>query len=194
MSRRRGSSPRPTSRTIALLADAHASTLCAHIWRHGKESGTDGDVIFQPRLSGEELDVPAAIERHRAEWGRPLFCPQWLRTWGLFEDEAAGPDATIVGHLDLRGGRLPAELHRATLGMGLERPARRQGHGRALIETAIVWARARGLAWLDLGVFAHNRPARALYESMGFVEVGTTRDQFRVDEASIDDVAMTLRL
>jgi GNAT superfamily N-acetyltransferase len=194
MSRRRGSSPRPTSRTIALLAGEHAPALCAHIQRHGKESGTDGDVIFQPRLSCEELDVPAAIERHRDEWGRPLFCPLWLRTWGLVEDDAPGGEPVIVGHLDLRGGRLPAELHRATLGMGLERRARRQGHGRAMIETAIVWARAHGLDWLDLGVFAHNLPARALYESMGFVEIGTTRDQFRVDDASIDDIAMTLRL
>jgi len=146
-------------------------------------------VIFQPRLAGEELDEPAAIERHCAAWGRPLFVPLWMRTWGLFED-----DGTIVGHLDLHGGRLPAELHRATLGMGLERHARRQGHGRAMIEMAVTWGRDRGLAWLDLGVFAHNAPARALYASIGFVEVGMTRDQFRVDGVSIDDISMTLRL
>jgi hypothetical protein len=29
---------------------------------------------------------------------------------------------------------------------------------------------------------------------MGFVEIGTTRDQFRVDGVSIDDVTMTLAL
>lgn len=188
MSPRRGSSPRSTSRVIAMLGDEHAPVLCAHIQRHGQESGRDGDVIFRPRESGEELDEPAAIERHRLEWSRPLFEPLWLRTWGLVDDD------TIVGHLDLHGGRLPAELHRATLGMGLERAARRQGHGRALIETAIAWARDHGLAWLDLSVFAHNQPARALYAAVGFVEIGTTRDQFRVDGTSIDDVAMTLRL
>jgi GNAT superfamily N-acetyltransferase len=188
MSRRRGSSPRPSARAIALLSDEHAPTLCAHIRRHGAESGRDGDPIFRPRSSGEELDEGAAIERHRAGWARPLSEPMWLRTWGLFED------GLVLGHLDLNGGRLPAELHRATLGMGLERPARRQGHGRALMETAIAWARELGLAWLDLGVFAHNAPARALYASIGFVEIGTTRDQFRVDGTSVDDVAMTLRL
>jgi RimJ/RimL family protein N-acetyltransferase len=193
MARRRGSSPRPEARTpeartIVRLADEHAPALCAHIRRHGAESGRDGDLIFRPRSSGEQLDEVAAIERHRIEWARPLFEPLWLRTWGLVEDGA------VLGHLDLHGGRLPAELHRATLGMGLERAARRQGHGRAMIETAIAWARDHGLAWLDLGVFAHNPPARALYASVGFVEVGTTRDQFRVDGTSIDDVAMTLRL
>jgi GNAT superfamily N-acetyltransferase len=189
MARRRGSSPRPSARTIVLLADEHALALCEHIGRHGAESGRGGDLIFRPRSSDEELDEVAAIERHRAGWDRPLAAPQWLRTWGLLED-----DGLVVGHLDLHGGRLPAELHRATLGMGLERPARRQGHGRALIETAVAWARDHGLAWLDLGVFAHNHPARALYASVGFVEVGTTRDQFRVEGVSIDDVAMTLRL
>ncbi len=191
MARRRGASSPSTSppaRAIALLAHEHAPALCAHIQRHGAESGRGGDLIFRPRSSGEELDEPAAIERHRTAWARPLSEPLWLRTWGLLEGGA------VLGHLDLHGGRLPAELHRATLGMGLERPARGQGHGRALIETAIAWARDRGLAWLDLGVFAHNRPARALYTSVGFVEVGVTRDQFRVDGTSIDDVAMTLRL
>ena len=189
MARRRGaSSSSPSTRAIALLADEHAPALCAHIQRHGAESGQGGDLIFRPRSSDEALDEPAAIERHRTAWGRPLSEPLWLRSWGLLGD------GVVLGHLDLHGGRLPAELHRATLGMGLERPARGQGHGRALIETAIAWARDRGLAWLDLGVFAHNRPARALSASVGFVEVGTTRDQFRVDGTSIDDVSMTLRL
>jgi GNAT superfamily N-acetyltransferase len=188
MARRRGSSPRHRARTIALLADEHALSLCAHIQRHGAESGQGGDLIFRPRSSSEELDEAAAIERHRLEWARPLSEPLWLRTWGLLEDDA------VLGHLDLHGGRLPAELHRATLGMGLERAARGQGHGRAMIETAIAWARDRGLAWLDLGVFAHNGPARALYASVGFVEIGIMRDQFRVDGTSIDDVTMTLRL
>ena len=174
--------------TIVRLVEEHARAVCAHIARHGAESGQGGDVIFRPRSRDEELDEIEAIERHRVGWARPLSEPLWLRSWGLFEGE------DVVGHLDLHGGRLPAELHRATLGMGLERRARGQGHGRALIEGAIAWARDHGLAWIDLGVFAHNAPARALYAKVGFVEVGTTRDQFRVDGTSIDDVAMTLRL
>ncbi len=189
MTRRRGSSPRLPPHPIVLLAGEHVIPLCAHIRRHAAESGRDGDPIFRPRSSTEEVDEAAAIERHRLEWARPLSEPMWLRTWGLLDEGGA-----VLGHLDLRGGRLPAELHRATLGMGLERAARHRGHGRAMLETAIAWARDHGLAWLDLGVFAHNQPARALYASVGFVEIGTTRDQFRVEGTSIDDVAMTLRL
>ena len=80
------------------------------------------------------------------------------------------------------------------LGMGVERRWRGQGYGRALLAAAIAWARRAELAWLDLGVFAHNRRARALYASTGFVEVGITRDRFRVDDTTIDDVAMVLAL
>jgi RimJ/RimL family protein N-acetyltransferase len=43
-------------------------------------------------------------------------------------------------------------------------------------------------------VFAHNHRARKLYASVGFVEVGVTRDRYRVDETVIDDVAMALEL
>ena len=173
---------------IRLLTDTDFPALFGHMCRHGDESGRNGDVIFRPRSQHEVMDEVQISQRHRAAWARGLDQPLWLRTWGVVVDNA------IVGHLDLNGGRLPAELHRATLGMGIERVARRKGHGRALIETAIAWGRAHDLAWLDLGVFAHNQPARALYAAMGFVEVGTMRDQFRVDGVSIDDITMTLAL
>jgi RimJ/RimL family protein N-acetyltransferase len=63
-----------------------------------------------------------------------------------------------------------------------------------LLAVAIAWARSAELAWLDLGVFAHNQRARALYAAVGFVEVGVTRDRFQVDGKVIDDVAMALAL
>lgn len=59
---------------------------------------------------------------------------------------------------------------------------------------AITWARAEGLRWLDLGVFADNAPARALYRQLGFVEVGTVPDAFRIDGRSVEDVSMVLDL
>jgi GNAT superfamily N-acetyltransferase len=173
---------------IVQLDDVHLPPLVAHIARHSRESGRGGDLIFRPRSSDAPIDEPAAIERHRAGWALSLDEPYWLRTWG------AVVDGHIRGHLDLHGGRLPSEFHRAMLGMGVERSWRGKGHGRALLGAAIGWARGAGLAWLDLGVFAHNHRARTLYASVGFVELGTTRDRYRVDDAVIDDVAMALAL
>jgi ribosomal protein S18 acetylase RimI-like enzyme len=173
---------------IAQLDDDHLPALVAHIARHGSESGRDGDLIFRPRESNAPIDELATIERHRTGWAQPLDEPHWLRTWGLVVE------GQVRGHVDLHGGRLASEFHRAMLGMGVERPWRGRGHGRALLAAAIAWARSAELAWIDLGVFAHNRRARALYQSVGFVEVGITRDRFRVDGAVIDDVAMVLAL
>ena len=173
---------------IVQLDDPYLPKLVAHIGRHSRESGQGGDLIFRPRSSDAPIDEPATIERHRAGWAQGLDEPYWLRTWGVVEG------GEIRGHLDLHGGRLPSEFHRAMLGMGVERSWRGRGHGRALLAAVIAWARGAGLAWLDLGVFAHNHRARKLYTSVGFVEVGITRDRFRVDGMMIDDVAMVLAL
>jgi GNAT superfamily N-acetyltransferase len=173
---------------IVLLGSTHLSKLIAHLVRNAAESGKDGDHIFRPRNCDEPFEEAAAKERHRASWARKVGDPHWARTWGLVVD------GHIRGHADLHGGMLRTEQHRTTLGLGIERPARGQGHGRALLETAIAWAREQGFAWMDLGVFAGNVPARTLYGKLGFVETGLTRDRFRVDGHRIDDVAMTLAL
>jgi ribosomal protein S18 acetylase RimI-like enzyme len=173
---------------IVQLDDVYLPALVAHIGRHSRESGQNGDLIFRPRSSHASIDEVAVTERHQVGWAQALDEPHWLRTWGLVIDRE------VRGHIDLHGGRLPSELHRAMLGMGIERGWRGRGHGRALLSVAIAWARSSRLAWLDLGVFAHNRRARGLYGSAGFVEVGITRDRFRVDGVPIDDVAMVLAL
>lgn len=173
---------------IVQLAEADLPALVAHISRHSGESGRDGDLIFRPRSTDAPIDELATIDRHRLGWAQALDEPYWLRTWGVVVGGA------IRGHLDLHGGRLPSELHRAMLGMGIERGWRGQGHGRALLAAAIAWARSVDLAWLDLGVFAHNQRARALYAAVGFVEVGVTPDRFRVDGVVIDDVTMVMAL
>jgi RimJ/RimL family protein N-acetyltransferase len=173
---------------IVQLDETRLSKLVGHIARHSRESGQGGDLIFRPRSSDAPIDEPATIERHRTGWAQPLDEPHWLRTWGVVVD------GEIRGHLDLHGGRLSTEFHRAMLGMGIERRWRGRGQGRALLSAAIAWARGAELAWLDLGVFAHNQRARKLYAEVGFVEVGITRDRFRVDGTVIDDVAMVLKL
>ena len=46
---------------------------------------------------------------------------------------------------------------------------RGQGIGRALMETAIELARQEGADWMDLGTSEDDVAARALYESLGFI-------------------------
>lgn len=188
----RGARSAPSVR-VARLEDADA--FVEHVAAHVGESGRDGSPHFAISREVEPSEVRAAA---RARWSRRLDEPLWGRAWLLWTEPSAlepGP-RRVVGHLELRGGRVPAELHRATLAMGILRAFTRQGHGMRMIDAAVRWARRDALlSWIDLGVFSGNEPARKLYARAGFVELGLHRDAFRVDDGvSIDDVQMTLAL
>ncbi len=175
---------------------ADARDFADHVAAHMAESGRGGSHHF---AIARAIDPEEVRESAKARWSRPLDEPLWARAWLLSTEPSVFDRARpgcVVGHLELRGGRVPAELHRAVLAMGIQRPFTGQGHGRRLMDAAIAWARdVAHLSWIDLGVFANNEPARRLYARVGFVEVGVQRDAFRVDDGvSVDDVHMTLPL
>jgi RimJ/RimL family protein N-acetyltransferase len=174
---------------MARPGPADADAYARHMVEHMAESGRGGSPHFALSRRWVREEVRASFS---ARLDKDLDEPLWGRAWLLFAEDRPRP----VGHIELRGGRVHAELHRATLGMGLMRAYTGQGHGRRLCEAAIAWARDEArLAWIDLGVFAGNAPARKLYRGMGFVEVGVRADAFRNDEdVVLDDVLMTLRL
>lgn len=172
---------------LANLTDAEA--YGEHVARHAAESGRDGMPYF---ALSRVVDPVSVASGARERWERPYTEPLWSRTFFLI-DSAKNK---IAGHLELRGGRVPAEFHRATLGMGIERAYTGQGHGARMIKTAADWARKTlGLSYIDLGVFENNEPARKLYKRMGFVENGVRVDAFRVDDdMRVTDISMSLKL
>ena len=171
---------------IRLLRLADLRAAGKHIERHAQESGRGEDIIFAPFA---DLDRDAYEELRQESWRRATDVPGWERCFGAFSEEQ------VIGHVDLTGGSLYSSLHRARLGIGVERAFRAQGAGTALIEAALNWARReRKLRWIDLSVFAHNQRALRLYERLGFRETGRTKDAYRVGEIRIDDVHMVLPL
>ncbi len=155
--------------------------------RHEAESGTDGELPYGPY--GRQGWPPQAELRERTllRWQTPLDGLGWRRAWGLWHG------AAVVGSVHLAGGELETCLHRAVLGVGLERAYRGAGQGRRLMEAAIAWAEDEPrLDWIDLGVFEGNDRALALYLQLGFVERGRAVDQFRVDGVHITDIQMSL--
>lgn len=172
---------------IRLAARGDADGFARYLVEHLAESGREGSPHFAPSRTLSRGDIRAAAE---ARWSRCLDEALWGRSFLLWID------GRVAGHLELRGGRIPAEMHRATLGMGVLRSHTGQGHGRRLIEVAVAWARDEaGLSWIELGVFATNPRARALYRRMGFAEQGLRPDAFRIDAGvAVDDVLMTLDL
>jgi ribosomal protein S18 acetylase RimI-like enzyme len=169
---------------IRLLEPSDLRAAGRHIARHASESGRDGDILFAPF---SQFDRDAYEATRYASWRRVIEEPGWERCWGAFDGD------TMVGHVDLTGGLLYSALHRARLGIGVERRHRRVGIGRALLDAALAWARAQTIIrWVDLSVFAHNEYARKLYLAYGFREVGMTADAYRIQGRSVDDVHMVL--
>lgn len=168
---------------VPLTPGDHAAFV-AHMERHGAESGTGGDPTFMPdpgRPWGDKL----------ATWpellARPLTEPGWRRYWGVYDPRVRLGSPRIVAHLDLIGGTHPALLHRATLGIGIERPFRRRGLGRRLLATVEAFAAEQGLAWLDARVFAHNAASLGLFDAAGYQRLVRVADALRVGGEPVGD-------
>jgi RimJ/RimL family protein N-acetyltransferase len=160
-----------------------------YVMQHVAESGRGGSPHF---ATSRSLDRDEVREGAISRWSRTLSEPLWGRAWLLWLPDRG----EAIGHLELRGGRVRAEMHRAVLAMGIRREFTARGHGRRLLDAAIAWARDEaGLSWIDLGVFSENAPARKLYARAGFVELGLRRDAYRLEgRLVIDDVHMALDL
>jgi RimJ/RimL family protein N-acetyltransferase/uncharacterized protein YhfF len=175
------------SRPIRPLGPADLDAYTDLMLQEHAESGSDGDPYFGPYSRYEIFPADGMRERTRERWRTPLDEIGWRRAWGVFD----GPQLVGSGHV--AGGSLPTELHRGTLGVGILRGYRQRGLGRRLIGEIVAWCRAEPrLDWLDLGVFADNAPAWALYRKIGFVLLGDAPDRYRIDGHSIEDITMTL--
>ncbi len=103
-------------------------------------------------------------------------------------------DGTVAGHLMLRRlhgrlntdeGEIAIAVHNASRGVGL---------GRALMETAIEWARAVRIARLRLGVFPSNLRAIRLYRALGFADERLLPNQVVLPDGKRDLLLMALTL
>lgn len=165
--------------------------LFAYLADHGRDNGHGDTPLFKPYPRGRLWATPERLAAFKVDLATPIGEPRWRRAWVAL----AEPDGAIVGHIDLRARPEPYTEHRALLGMGVHRDFRRRGLGRALIEHAIAWAlRESTLEWIDLCYVAGNRPAERLYQRLGFQQLATIPDLFRVDQESISDVLMTKRI
>jgi ribosomal protein S18 acetylase RimI-like enzyme len=78
-----------------------------------------------------------------------------------------GPDGVLV--MRLRPSLWESGLDAYLEELYVAPAARRRGLGRSLVRTAMEQARAAGAVRMDLGTGMDDHPARALYESLGFV-------------------------
>ena len=170
---------------IQLLTPELLPLLQEHLARHQAESGGQNAHFLPYATDGSEQTNGLDVEGLK----RLLDERDWQR-WYI-----AVVENRIVGHVVLKSDRLKAGLHRCELGIGIEFNYRSNGLGRQLMKTAINFALdSDGLSWVDLRVFGHNIAARKLYQALGFSEIGTYVDRFRIDGESIDAIMMTLKV
>jgi len=123
---------------------------------------------------------------------RPPYPPFFREDAGPGDHFVAEHDGRIVGYVRLGyASSLPSNAHvRQIRGLAVAEEARGKGIGRALLRAAVADARERGFRRITLRVLGHNAPARALYESEGFVVEGVQPEEFFLDGAYADDVMM----
>ena len=104
-------------------------------------------------------------------------------------------DGRVVGWCDTLPGDVKlGTAHIGRLGMGVIQSHRGQGLGRKLAEATLQRARDRGFEKIELGVFASNTVAIALYQKLGFVEEGRKLRGRKYDGIYDDLVLMAQQL
>ena len=105
-----------------------------------------------------------------------------------------GVIGAIIGMIECFTDHRSRVRHVTTMAMSVAKSRRRQGIGRALMESLVEWARENPvIEKIELHVHAPNGPALALYKSMSFVKEGVrTRAIRHRDGQYHDDVLMGL--
>ena len=99
-------------------------------------------------------------------------------------------DGALVGRLSVSRDAHPASSHVADLGLMVASDARRQGVGRALLSSAVEWARGAGVRKLELHVFPWNDAAISLYEAFGFEREGYRTGHYHRAGEDVDAILM----
>ena len=116
----------------------------------------------------------------------------WIRSFDdrssiLYVAEVGG---RVVGQVDVRIPAFEKARHVANLGIAIVGPFRGVGIGRALMERALAWMKARRIEKATLEVFATNERAIALYRKMGFEVEAVRKRHYKIRGEYVDDVMM----
>jgi ribosomal protein S18 acetylase RimI-like enzyme len=121
-----------------------------------RKSYTDSRFYQDPRIPRDKADELFDLWTQRLARESPA---------GLLVAETAG---RVAGYVACDASPADERTGRIVL-IAVEEAARGQGLGRELVESAIAWAAARGLARMEVVTQGRNVPAQRLYQRCGFV-------------------------
>ncbi|MCB9743694.1 MAG: GNAT family N-acetyltransferase [Alphaproteobacteria bacterium] len=139
----------------------------------------DGREVRLRRGAPEDAEARHVLQRAIVEAGQgvvllPEEVPERPRPWDAADEDLrlfALAGERIVGEASVRRVPVRALRHNASFDMGVHPDFQGAGLGRLLAERAMAWADDNGILRIDLQVMAANARARALYASLGFVQV-----------------------
>lgn len=142
------------------------------------------------RATADDLDAIMAIETAMFPsdaWSRAMMAAEIAGPHGYYL-VAEAPDGAVDGYAGLLAPRGGGQADIQTIAV-VDR-ARRRGLGRTLMRALLDEARRRGAGEVFLEVRADNPGARALYDTLGFVEIAVRPNYYQPD--GIDAVIMRL--
>jgi ribosomal protein S18 acetylase RimI-like enzyme len=167
------------------------------------EISTHPDCRVRPAALSDEAVLG---ELDRATWSTlHAVAPRPQPPYAPFFDDRHRPEDFLVAEAQDAAGEprpagylrlvlptpLPCNTHvRQIQGLAVADWARGRGVARALLRAAFAAARGEGANRMTLRVLGHNTPARALYESEGFVVEGVLTGEFFLDGRYVDDILM----
>ena len=131
---------------------------------------------FIARLEAPPIEQVRTFVRRNIEKGYPQF--------------VAVNDRQVVGWCNIPPMAREVMAHVGDLFMGLKPEWRGQGLGERLLREALAAADTFGYRRIELGVFAGNARAAALYRKAGFVEEGIKRRAILIDGVFHDEIIM----
>jgi ribosomal-protein-alanine N-acetyltransferase len=135
-------------------------------------------------MRAADVPVVSRIERavfDREAWSRRVF-GYLLAVFGASRPArgrlwvATSGGGTVLGYVGIELSALGGEAD--VVNLGVHPAARRHGVGRALLDVALAYCRARRVPLVWLRVRAGNRGARAFYRRCGFVVIGRFRGYY----------------
>lgn len=129
-------------------------------------------------LEAPPLEAVRAFVHDMIENGHPQF--------------VAIADDDVIGWCDIRRVSRETRAHCGTLGMGILPAYRDKGLGARLMRQTLDAARQCGLHRIELSVHGDNARAIALYEKIGFVHEGRSRDAVLIDGHYTDSLQMAV--
>ena len=141
------------------------------------------------QMSLADLDEVIQIENraYAYPWSRGIFSD--CLTAG-HECRLICVDATIVGHGILSAAAGEAHL----LNVCIKRDLQGTGLGRQFVHHLVHRAGVLGAKMLFLEVRPNNKVALALYDSLGFVQIGVRKDYYPGEQGREDALVLALRL